>query len=118
MSETTEAKTMWSESLFETLYTAIERKKGKEIILDVVKDLNGKGYKNEVLVQKVQKRLGGKASSELHSMLCGDYAKSPAAKAIKRGRKAAKKTHSDDIGGKLEEWFEAVKTFINNLTRH
>lgn len=90
----TETKTMWSESLFDTLYMALRRGGREEAIRDVVKDLRAKGYGNIVLVSKVQQKLGAEQANRLRGILGMPVAKAKAraragARKGRRGRQAA-----------------------------
>lgn len=66
---TTEVKTMWSETLLESLYVAMEKNKGNEIVLEIIQELKAKGYKNDYLIEKIQKKVGPNAAVRLKSLL-------------------------------------------------
>ena len=65
-------KTMWSETLLEALYVAMEKKASDSKVREILKDLKSKGYTREYLVEKVEKKVGPKAGADLkriyHSM--------------------------------------------------
>ena len=69
MVEETEVKTMWSETLLESLYVAMEKEKGDKIVVGIIKDLKAKGYENEYLIDKVQKKIGPSAAQRLTVLL-------------------------------------------------
>jgi len=71
MVEETEVKTMWSETLLESLYVAMEKQKGNKIVIGIIKDLKAKGYENDYLIDKVGKKVGPAAAARLKSLLSG-----------------------------------------------
>ena len=66
---TTEVKTMWFETLLESLYVALEKNKGNKTILEILRDLRAKGYQNDYLIEKVQKQVGTTAAARLKGLL-------------------------------------------------
>jgi len=67
--QVTEVKTMWSETLLEALYIAMEKNKGDKIVIGVIKDLRAKGYENDYLIEKVEKKVGPTAATRLKILL-------------------------------------------------
>ncbi len=65
---TTEVKTMWSETLLESLYVALQKNK-EDVLKEVLDELKAKGYKNDYLIEKVQKKVGPNAAVRLKSLL-------------------------------------------------
>lgn len=61
----TEVKTMWSETLLEALYAAMEKKASAAKVREILKELKEKGYKKDYLVEKVSKKVGPDAAAEL-----------------------------------------------------
>lgn len=57
---TTEVKTMWSETLLESLYVALEKNKS-DVLMEVLDELKVKGYENDYLIEKVKKKIGPNA---------------------------------------------------------
>jgi hypothetical protein len=70
-STTTGAKTMWSETLLEALYVALEKKVGDAKIREILGELKTKGYKRDYLVEKVTKKLGPNAADRLKRVYAG-----------------------------------------------
>jgi len=64
-STTTEVKTMWSETLLEALYVALEKKVPDTNIRELLGELKAKGYKIDYLIEKVTKKLGPNATDQL-----------------------------------------------------
>ena len=62
---TTEVKTMWSETLLEALYVALEKKAGDAKVREILGELQEKGYKKDYLIEKVTKKIGPNAADQL-----------------------------------------------------
>ena len=67
----TEARTMWSESLFESLYLALRKEKGDEVIMTVLKEIKAKEYTDNYIFNKVKKKLGPTAGARVGALLGG-----------------------------------------------
>lgn len=67
----TEVKTMWSETLLETLYVAMEKNKGNGVVVPILKDLKEKGYEKDYLIEKVGKKVGPAAAARLKNIYAG-----------------------------------------------
>ena len=67
----TEVKTMWSETLLEALYVALEKKAGDAKIREILGELRGKGYKRDYLIEKVTKKVGPNAADHLKRVYAG-----------------------------------------------
>jgi hypothetical protein len=67
----TEVKTMWSETLLETLYVAMEKNKGNNVVIPILKDLKEKGYEKDYLIEKVGKKVGPAAAARLKNLYSG-----------------------------------------------
>lgn len=91
--QTTEVKTMWSETLLESLYVAMEKNKGNAIVMEIIQDLKAKDYDNDYLVEKVQKKVGPAAATRLKGLLHG-----MGRSTVKSGRQ---KTVTKDASGVL-----------------
>lgn len=62
---TTEVKTMWTETLLEALYVALDKKASDAKVREILTDLRQKGYTRDYLVEKVTKKLGPNAADQL-----------------------------------------------------
>ncbi|MBF8270456.1 MAG: hypothetical protein HW386_2165 [Gammaproteobacteria bacterium] len=56
---------MWSETLLEALYVALEKKAGDAKIREILGELKEKGYKKDYLIEKVGKKIGPNAADHL-----------------------------------------------------
>lgn len=105
--EATEIKTMWSESLLETLYVALRKDKEDALIQEVIVDLRAKEYDDEYLINKVTKKVGPTAASRMKNLLAGkteggstaDGSDKPLSKADQARANAAAKRKGQDSGG-------------------
>lgn len=62
---------MWSETLLEALYVALEKKAADAKIKELLVELSGKGYKRDYLVEKVTKKIGPNAADHLKRVYAG-----------------------------------------------
>ena len=69
--EGTEIKTMWSESLLETLYVALRKDKEDALVQEIIVDLRAKEYDDEYLINKVKKKVGPTAAVRMKNLLEG-----------------------------------------------
>ncbi len=69
MTEETEVKTMWSETLLESLYVAMEKQIENNTVIGIIKDLKAKNYEDEYLIDKIGKKVGPEAAARLKSLL-------------------------------------------------
>lgn len=60
--EQTELKTLWSETILEILYASLQKDKSDAQIIDVLKDIQKKGYKPDYIINKVEKKVDKQAS--------------------------------------------------------
>ncbi len=67
----TRTKTLWSETQFEILYGAIKKNRPEAEIVEIVKDLGGRGFPPSYLVQKVQEKVGMTSANRLKVVLQG-----------------------------------------------
>jgi len=67
----TEIKTMWSESLLETLYVVLRKEKEDKMIQEIIVDLRAKDYDDEYLINKVNKKVGPAAATRMKALLAG-----------------------------------------------
>ena len=67
----TEVKTMWTETLLEALYVALEKNASDAKIRQILNDLKQKGYDKDYLIEKVEKKMGPNAVSHLKRVYAG-----------------------------------------------
>ena len=113
--EGTEIKTMWSESLLETLYVTLRKDKEDSVVQEVIADLRAKDYDDEYLINKVKKKVGPTAAVRMKNLLEGKTtggsaaagAEKPLSKADQaRANAAAKKRQANPgIVGKIKGIF-------------
>jgi hypothetical protein len=111
--EMTEIKTMWSESLLETLYVALKKDKEDALIQEIIVDLRAKEYDDEYLINKVKKKVGPTSATRMESLLAGKTTggsfsgEKPLSKADQARANAAKKRAKENPGlvGKIKGIF-------------
>ena len=64
-SQTTEKRTLWSETLLDMLYDAIEYDWSGNAVREILFELHQKGYKITRVVKKIDKKLGKEACARL-----------------------------------------------------
>ena len=69
LDEDTRPKTLWSQTQFDLLYLALERSKPDVMILEIMSDLNRRGFPPEYVIPRVRKRLGMIASNRIKLIL-------------------------------------------------
>lgn len=67
--EQTELKTLWSETILEILYAALQKDKSDAQIIDALKDIQKKGYKPDHIINKVEKKVDKQASIRVKNLL-------------------------------------------------
>lgn len=67
--EQTELKTLWSETILEILYAALQKDKSDAQIIDALKDIQKKGYKPDYIINKVEKKVDKQASIRVKNLL-------------------------------------------------
>jgi len=67
----TRTKTLWSETQFEILYSAVKKNRPETEIVEIVKDLDSRGFPPSYLVQKVQEKVGMTSANRLKVILQG-----------------------------------------------
>lgn len=77
---TTSARTMWSESLFESLYLALRKGKENDVIMGIVNDIKAKQYKDNYIIRKTKKDLGAVEGARVEALLTGKAINRPVAK--------------------------------------
>ncbi|MHC8441841.1 MAG: hypothetical protein ACYYK0_06625 [Candidatus Eutrophobiaceae bacterium] len=121
--DSTEAKTVWTESLFDGLYAALENGRKRAVIVDIVKDLIGRGgYTRNFLVEKVRKKLGDKTAIKFEEMITP---KSKATEKKKKARGVAERrlasskraTAKKEANGPLLDLWSKIKKLWNNITK-
>ena len=106
--EMTEIKTMWSESLLETLYIILRKDKDDNLLQEILDDLKAKEYDDEYIINKAKMKVGPTAALRVESLLTGKSAGSPAlSKADQARANAAKKRAKESPGlvGKIKGIF-------------
>lgn len=68
---TTKLQTLWTETLFEMLFDAVKHDWSANALMEIMKELNRKGYRSGRVVNRVRKKLGDKASRQLMTKLKG-----------------------------------------------
>ena len=68
-SDTTLKKTLWSETLLDILYDALEKNRPDYVLLEILTDLRGKGFKKQYIIQKVEKNTSEQAAKRLKRLL-------------------------------------------------
>ncbi len=111
--EGTEIKTMWSESLLETLYVALRKDKEDALVQEIIVDLRAKDYDDEYLINKVKKKVGPNAAVRIKKLLAGKVTggsggeEKPLSKADQARANAAAKRQQENPGlmGKIKGIF-------------
>ena len=67
--DTTIKKTLWSETLLDILYDALEKNRPDYVLLEILTDLRGKGFKKQYLIKKIEKNCGEQAVRRLKRLL-------------------------------------------------
>lgn len=67
----TRTKTLWSETQFEILYSAIQKNRPDAEIVEIVKDLKSRGFPPSYVVQKVQDKVGMTSGNRLKGIIKG-----------------------------------------------
>lgn len=65
----TKTKTLWSETQFEILYAAIKKDGSDKEIIEIIKDLKGRGFPPKYLVDKVQSKVGMTSANRLKGII-------------------------------------------------
>ena len=98
----TEVKTMWSETLLESLYVAMQKKVSDAKVLEILRDLKSKGYSRDYLIEKVEKKVGPNAADQLKRI----YASGAKAGGGGGTRKAGSKKQGAGLVGKFKGMFK------------
>ena len=108
--EATEIKTMWSESLLESLYVALRKQKEDKIVREVIADLRAKGYGDEYLMNKVKQKVGTTAAARIESLLTGKKPRSSARKSSDKVLSKAEQARANAARKRAQEsWFVKLK---------
>jgi hypothetical protein len=67
----TRTKTLWSETQFQILYSAIKKNRPEAEIVEIIKDLGSRGFPASYLVQKVQDKVGMTSANRLKVIIQG-----------------------------------------------
>ena len=110
--EATEIKTMWSESLLESLYVALKKDKEDKVIKEVIVDLRAKEYDDEYILNKVKKKVGPTAAVRMQALLSGKTSSGaagsdgkPLSKADQARANAARRKAEQGLVGKIKGLF-------------
>lgn len=66
---TTSLRTLWSETLFEMLYDAVQHNWSQNALLEIMRELRNKGYKPDRVLKKVERKFGPDAAKKLQLMI-------------------------------------------------
>ena len=69
MGDNEESLTMWSESLMESLYVALRKRKSDDILKQIIGELKAKGYNDKYLVNLAREKVGPRAGTRLTGLL-------------------------------------------------
>lgn len=61
----TNLRTLWSETLVELLYEAVQNGWSDKALKEIIDELYNKGYKTEQLIQMLEKKLGPGAAKKM-----------------------------------------------------
>ena len=65
----TVAKTLWSETLIEMLIVALTKKKSDQQIIEILKELHQKEFKDDYIVGKVDRSMGEIEARRVRALL-------------------------------------------------
>ncbi len=108
--EMTEIKTMWSESLLESLYVALRKTAEDKVVLEVLDELKAKEYDDDYIINKAKRKVGPAAGERVEALLAGkstnaSTGKPEMSKADIARANAAKKRGESGLVGKLKGMF-------------
>lgn len=63
------AKTLWSDTLIDILLIALRKNSTEEQLKEIIRDLNIKGYKNDYLVDKVEREIDEHAARRVRLLV-------------------------------------------------
>ena len=61
----TDLRSLWSETLIELLYDAVQEKWSDKALSDIVKELYNKGYKTDQLIKMLENKFGPEGAKKL-----------------------------------------------------
>lgn len=107
---------MWSESLLEHLYLALNKNKEDEMILELIQELRAKEYDDEFIIKKVTMKVDAAGATRITALLSGKTvggsdavsgaaAEKPLSKADQARANAAKKKAKGGLVGKIKGIF-------------
>lgn len=67
--DTTIKKTLWSETLLDILYDALDKKRPDYVLLEILTDLRGKGFKKQYIIKKVEQHGSSESVARLKRLL-------------------------------------------------
>lgn len=110
MGEDAAVKTLWTQSMFESLFSALRSDGGDERIREVVQNLSDKGYSLSILVDKVRKVEGPNAAARV-VRLCGGEV-SPE---MLSPRQRYKRSRASLLKNRLRHWWADVEDQFGEL---
>ncbi len=63
------AKTLWSETILEILYTVLRQNKSDEKVLEILKEVRQKEFTRDYIIEKVEKKVDKQASVRVKNLL-------------------------------------------------
>jgi len=63
------AKTLWSETILEILYTSLKKNKSDTEIIELLKEIRGKGFKRAYIIEKTEKIVDKQAAMRVRGLL-------------------------------------------------
>lgn len=64
--EKTDLKTLWSDTLFEMLFDAIENQWSNNAMRQILKELKAKGLNSDKILRSVEKRFGKESAQQFY----------------------------------------------------
>ncbi len=68
-STTTQAKTLWSETILDVLYNTLKSDKPDYAVTQILREVRLKGFKPAYIIQKVERKVGRQASLRVKRLL-------------------------------------------------
>jgi hypothetical protein len=65
----TTAKTLWTETILEVLYETLRKKKDDTQLINVLKEVQAKGFRRDVIIEKVGKKVDAQAAARVRALL-------------------------------------------------
>jgi hypothetical protein len=65
----TTAKTLWTETILEILYETLRKQKDDAQLHNVLKEVQAKGFRRDVIIDKVRKKVDAQAAARVRKLL-------------------------------------------------